>query len=488
MKLRDLTELAARNLREAVLRNSLTTLGIAVGVASLVAMLSLGVGLQELASTRLSRSGLFDAVFVTTQANMRAFGGPPRPAAERAAAQPSRKLDDAARRELAGIKNVVEVYPEVRFPTEVQFEGKPYMTTVAGIPASARGDGAFDEMKGSFFSGPEANEAILQIEFARDLTKQTDSLIGKELVLRYAEKEPLPADDAPAGKKPSKDAAAATTGKAATGAAAAKEPAADGAAASDSGADDAAASGGFSLVPREMKLRIIGVVETEPATGFGGFGRGRLLIPLQIAQNLRIAQPTDMREMLRGNSGKPTYESLTVRVSSPKAVQGVEDAIKGMGFGTFSILDATKNLRLFFTVFDLLLGIFGSLALTVASLGIINTLVMAILERRREIGILKALGAADRDVRRLFFAEAGAMGLLGGVLGVAIGWMIGRALTFATNVYLARQELPPIDLSSIPWWMVAGAIAFSFFVSLAAGMYPASRAARLNPVEALRYE
>jgi len=74
MKLRDLTELAARNLREAVLRNSLTTLGIAVGVASLVAMLSLGVGLQELASTRLSRSGLFDAVFVTTQANLRAFG------------------------------------------------------------------------------------------------------------------------------------------------------------------------------------------------------------------------------------------------------------------------------------------------------------------------------------------------------------------------------------------------------------------------------
>jgi putative ABC transport system permease protein len=465
MKLRDLTELAARNLREAVLRNSLTTLGIAVGVASLVAMLSLGVGLQELASTRLSRSGLFDAVFVTTQANMRAFGGPPRPAAERATTQPARKLDDDARKRLAGIKNVVEVYPEVRFPTEVQFEGKPYMTTVAGIPASARGDGAFDEMKGSFFSGPDANEAILQIEFARDLSKQTDILIGKDLVLRYAEKEPLPADPAVAG--------AAATRKSA---------------AKDSAAEDAPASGGFSLVPREMKLRIIGVVETEPATGFGGFGRGRLLIPLQVAQNLRIAQPTDMREMLRGNTGKPSYESLTVRVSSPKAVQAVEDAIKGMGFGTFSILDATKNLRLFFTVFDLLLGIFGSLALTVASLGIINTLVMAILERRREIGILKALGAADRDVRRLFFAEAGAMGLLGGVLGVAIGWLIGRALTFATNVYLARQELPPIDLSSIPWWMVAGAIAFSFFVSLAAGMYPASRAARLNPVEALRYE
>src|SRR5271163_3471547 len=299
MKLRDLTELAARNLREAVLRNSLTTLGIAVGVASLVAMVSLGVGLQELASTRLSRSVLFDAVFVTTQSNIRAFGGPPR-APERVSAQPARKLDDEARQELAGIKNVVEVYPEVRFPTEVQFEGKPYMTTVAGIPASARGDGAFDEMKGSFFSGPEAHEAILQIEFARDLSKQTDSLIGKELVLRYAEKQALPPEDA------SRENAA---GKSAVNHS------------NYSAGDDSPASGGFSLVPRELKLRIIGVVETEPATGFGGFGRGRLLIPLQIAQNLRIAQPTDMREMLRGNSGKPTYESLTVRVSSPKVVQ-----------------------------------------------------------------------------------------------------------------------------------------------------------------------
>ncbi|MGA7918528.1 MAG: FtsX-like permease family protein, partial [Candidatus Acidiferrales bacterium] len=254
------------------------------------------------------------------------------------------------------------------------------------------------------------------------------------------------------------------------------------------GSDAAQSVAGFSMIPRELKLRIIGIVETEPAAGFGGMGRGRLLIPLQIAQKLRIAQPTDLREILRGGSDKPSYESLTVRVTSPKVVETVEDEIKQMGFGTFSILDATKNLQLFFTVFDGLLGIFGSLALTVASLGIINTLVMAILERRREIGILKALGAADRDVRRLFFAEAGAMGLCGGIFGVLLGWLIGRAVTFGTNTYLARQQLPPIDLSSVPLWMIGAAIAFSFVVSLAAGIYPAARAAKLNPVEALRYE
>jgi putative ABC transport system permease protein len=393
-----------------------------------------------------------------SQANQRAFGGPPRPAAD--PTQPLRRLDDDARQQLTQIKNVVEVYPEVRFPTEIQFDGKPYMTTVAGIPASARGDGAFDEIKGTYFSAPDADEAILQIELAKDLSKTPGSLIGKEITLRYAERQSLPAEPSPGDKSAAADGAAGTSDF----------------------------SPGFSIIPREMKLRIIGIVETEPAAGFGGMGRGRLLIPLQIAQRLRIAQPTDLREMLRGSSGKPTYESLTVRVTSPKAVQGVEDAIKKMGFGTFSILDATKNLQLFFTVFDLLLGIFGSLALTVSSLGIINTLVMAILERRREIGVLKALGAADRDVRRLFFAEAGAMGLLGGVFGVVLGWLIGRALTFGTNAYLARQQLPPIDLSSVPLWMVGAAIAFSFVVSLAAGIYPAARAARLNPVEALRYE
>jgi len=195
-----------------------------------------------------------------------------------------------------------------------------------------------------------------------------------------------------------------------------------------------------------------------------------------------------MQAFLSGNSGKPTYIALTVRVRSPKDVPQVEDAIKHLGFSTFSLLDATKGLRLVFTVFDLFLGLFGSLALTVASLGIINTLVMAILERRREIGILKALGATDRDVRSLFFAEAGAMGLFGGFFGVALGWLIGQALNWGTTIYLHRQNLPGVKITFVPWWMVFSAIAFAVLVSLIAGLYPASRAARLNPVEALRYE
>jgi len=102
--------------------------------------------------------------------------------------------------------------------------------------------------------------------------------------------------------------------------------------------------------------------------------------------------------------------------------------------------------------------------------------------------VLKALGAADRDVKQLFFVEAGVMGLSGGVFGVLFGWLIGRSLTLGTNLYLKRQDLPGVEISAVPWWLVGGAIGFAVLVSLAAGLYPASRAAKLNPVDALRYE
>src|SRR5215475_508874 len=286
MKLRDMTELAVRNLREALFRNSLTTLGVAVGVASLVAMLSLGVGLQNLASNRLTKSGLFDTVFVTPKLNMRG-GGPPSTAVQQGE---TRLLDEDARQEISKLPNVIEVFPQIRFPTEVRFAEKPYPTVVAGMPLSSKQSGAFDGMKGNFFSGENADEAILQIEFAKELSKETDSLVGKSLSIRYAERQAL----------------------------------------GDS-------SGGFSIVPKEKQLQIIGIVETEPASGFGGFGNGRLLIPIGVAQSLRAAQINDLRDVVRGGAARPTYASLTVRAKSTSSVDAIEESIKKMGFGAFSL-------------------------------------------------------------------------------------------------------------------------------------------------------
>ena len=146
---------------------------------------------------------------------------------------------------------------------------------------------------------------------------------------------------------------------------------------------------------KTQKLKVVGIIDEEPYGGMRTVSRGRIFLPVDLTEKLNMAQFTDMRSSLRGGGGK-TYMTLTVRVKDPGKVAQVQDAINKMGFRTFSVLDATKSLRRFFTVLDLFLGIFGSLALAVATLAIINTLVMAVLERRREIGVMKAIGASDR--------------------------------------------------------------------------------------------
>jgi putative ABC transport system permease protein len=477
MKTYDLSELALRNLRESSLRNSLTTIGISVGVASLVAMLSLGIGLQQLANRHLVKSGLFDTVVVMSRRDVRGFSRDDERNNSSASAAESRTLDEPARLEIERLPDVLEAYPDIRFITELRYQNKPHLTMVAGIPASARSNDAFSGVQGSFFSSESAPEVILQKSFAAELLGKAEKpgqeddipvaelaqpLLGLELIMRYAERIPV-ASSASEG-------AAATAGSP-IGQAPSEAP------------SDAA----YSVVSQEQKLKIVGVSDLDPDS-MRGAARARVFLPLRLAENLHVMQPSDLRDSMRGFSKQPSYSTISVRVKNPKQVEAVEQAIKKMGFNTFSILDATRSLRQFFTVLDLFLGIFGSLALAVASIGIVNTLVMAILERRREIGIMKAIGASDGDVKKLFFAEAGAMGVLGGVVGVALGWTMGHVINLGTNIYLKRQALPPENFWSVPWWLVGAAIIFAFLVSLVSGLYPAARAARLDPVQALRYE
>jgi len=464
VKLYDMVELAGRNLREAGLRNSLTTLGIGVGVASLVAMLSLGIGLQLLFRRELVRSSLFDSVYVTSRQDFRQ-----RRAGDN---RPTRVLDDGARKSFEKLSGVLEVYPNFAAVGEFRFEdGKAtdsHFSVLTGLPASSRNSEAFDDIQGHFFSAPGAAEAVLMADFARELlglpeegdsdkkltAEQADRLLGKTVVLRYAERESQPSLP-------------------------------DSAVPTDSAQADNSA---FNVVRKEQPLKVVGIVVQEPVRGIPRTGRSSVFLPIAFAESLNMIQPGDLRNIVRPAEGK-SYQALIVRVAKSKDVAAVEEEIKKQGFGAFSLLDASRNVRIVFIFVDLFLGIFGSLALVVASLGIVNTLVMAILERRREIGIMKALGASDGDVKKIFFVEACSMGALGGAVGVGLGWLIGRVINFGTNVYLQRTlEAKPQDFWYVPLWLVVAAVGFSVLVSLFAGLYPASRAAKLDPVQALRHE
>ncbi|MGA2686726.1 MAG: FtsX-like permease family protein [Candidatus Korobacteraceae bacterium] len=461
MKGYDLLDLAVRNLRQSKLRNGLTTVGISVGVASLVAMLSLGVGLQQLATRRLAGSGMFDTVFVTSKQDFRGFDREQDQKDQHPENAPV--LDDAARDKMAHLQYVTEVEPEIRVMGEIVYAGQTHYGFVTGLPMSARENEAFDNLQGKFFSRPDADEVILLNDFAKELDPTNPkALIGQEVTLRYGEHQPLAADSDTSGRPQLSDGQR------------------------DTSTQNAGDSYGFSVVRKTQQLKVMGIIDEEPYGGMRTVSRGRIFLPVDLTAKLNMAEFSDMRSSLRGHGR--TYMTLTVRVKDPAKVAQVQDAIKQMGFRTFSVLDATKSLRRFFTVLDLFLGIFGSLALAVATLAIINTLVMAVLERRREIGVMKAIGASDGDVKRLFFAEAGAMGFLGGVLGVALGFAIGKAINIGTGIYLHNHQLPAEAVWIMPPWLIGAAIVFSIVVSLLAGLYPASRAARLDPVQTLKYE
>jgi len=169
-------------------------------------------------------------------------------------------------------------------------------------------------------------------------------------------------------------------------------------------------------------------------------------------------------------------------------VDPVKEEIRDMGFQTFALMDQFEELKRGFLIMDAVLVVIGMIAIVVAALGIVNTMVMSILERYSEIGIMKAVGASDKDIKKIFFFETSMIGFLGGLFGLALGWIVSGLINQVVNAFLTGEGVPFIQFFSFPWWLCLGAILFAMLVSLVAGIYPAVRAARVDPVVALRHD
>jgi putative ABC transport system permease protein len=182
------------------------------------------------------------------------------------------------------------------------------------------------------------------------------------------------------------------------------------------------------------------------------------------------------------------YGSLIAKVDNAKNAVGAATEIKKLGVGAADAEASIKQQLTIFNILGLVLGGIGGIALAVAAIGVVNTMIMAILERTREIGVMRAVGARRATVRMLFTLEASMLGFIGGVVGVGAGFGLTRIANIFVNKQLASQSVKAHDIIGLPLWLIVTVVGIATLIGLLAGLYPAARAAKLDPVEALRYE
>ena len=175
-----------------------------------------------------------------------------------------------------------------------------------------------------------------------------------------------------------------------------------------------------------------------------------------------------------------TYNSVLVKCDSTDSVASVKDAIDAMGYGTSSLQDSLEQAEQQMQQIQYLLGAIGGVSLLVAAIGIMNTMMMSIYERTREIGIIKVLGCRMDNIAELFLTEAAFIGLIGGALGLGISYGLAAII----NKFIGSSGFNAL----IPLWLALGALVFSIAVALVSGLYPAIRAMRLSPLTAIRNE
>ncbi len=233
------------------------------------------------------------------------------------------------------------------------------------------------------------------------------------------------------------------------------------------------------MINKTVNLKIVGVLSQAQAEQDG------MLL-------MRLDEVTAYNEWFTGtrvNYNRDGYNQLIVRALEPDQASEIADAINNMGYQASTSQDVVQGINSFFIVLQVVFGGIGAISLLVAAIGIANTMAMAILERTREIGLMKAVGATNKDVLSIFLGEAAGIGFIGGIGGVLIGWGGSWLLNMVAGTFMPSNPYGGTQLAtSTPIWLPAFALVFATLVGVISGLYPSLRAATLVPVNALKYE
>lgn len=433
MRFRDLAFLVVSNLRRMKLRLALTSLGVVIGTSAIVLMVSLGIGLQANLTAQLGDLG------AATHINV--FGGGGMPGTEAVS------LTEDVVEEFAAIEHVEAVLPNVPVMID-NITYKKYM--LYSMPYGVDME-SFDKFG-------------YELESGRLPRNDSEIVLGATLPASFS----LASDDpmmGPGASVPELD----LLGKRLVLA--------------------------ISVYPTEAEYKAD--PNAQPTQVKQKFTVVGILAPsdMMTDQSAYITMDAAL-DINNTDRRKVTFDQLIVKADSVNSVTDIEKAIMDRGFYAYSAQSTLESLKSVFLIIQGVLGALGGIAMLVAALGIANTMTMSIYERTREIGIMKAVGASNRQIKRVFLGEAAIIGILGGLGGLLFSAAGAALANLFVQAIIAGQATssgavsatPTTSFFQIPVWLAVFAIVFAAGVGLLSGVLPAVRAANLDPLTALRHE
>lgn len=447
--------LALGGLRRRPLRVLLTVLGVTIAAGSLYSMVGFALGIQRQAEAPFEKLDLLKNIEISSKSEPQHSDDPDDPddpdpevlhddSARGESAKESPVVDDALLAQIEKMPGVAAAYPQFRIGNvEIRRGDKKKRCMVIGAPREIAlvGEGTGLLVAGRYFDLAGEKPQVLISE------PMTESLglagayaaVGQTVTLQVSG---LTARE-----------------------------------------DDA-----FEYRTQALAATIVGVYQ-PPQPAIGPLAN-TVVLPVDIMKNVPGVAFGLRGPGHRHVNGPPRgYSQAIVRVEHPGDLVRVENRLKEMGLRTRTTVGQLDELRTFFVFLDVLLAAVGTVALTVAALGIINTLLMSVLERYQEIGTYKAVGASDGDVVVLFLTEAILLGFFGGLGGLALGRFVSWGLEIGINIYARGQGVEAaMVMFNFPLWLSLATVAFSTLIAVLAGVWPALRAARIDPIRALRGE
>ncbi|WP_040951667.1 ABC transporter permease [Gorillibacterium massiliense] len=448
----DLIQLALINFLRSKVRSFLTILGVVIGTAAIVVMLSLGIGMNESFKQQVSQMGSLNIIDVYVNGdNGRVSSGGGGTAV----------LDDSAVQAFSKMKGVDVATPVVQ--TSAKLQAGKYLTylNLIGMRPEAMEKLDFKLTEGRLISKTDTDSLLFGFYIPQQFynPKAKGGYGQAPHVNVMTEKMQMTFDMSYGDKKPESPDM--------TGQEQNKKPA------------------------KLYKVKAIGTLaESQSEKDWSAYINIDQLNKW-IRENSKVQMSQGM-----GTGMQKGYQRAIVRVADPKDVEPVREKIKKMGFATSALTDVLKGMQNTSKTLQKILGGIGAISLLVAALGITNTMVMSIYERTREIGIMKVLGCELKDIRRLFLLEAGFIGFLGGVAGVLFSLVAsyilnksGSSLTGSFGGGTVNPNAPAATkISLIPLWLMLSSIGFATLIGLASGFYPARRAMKLSALEAIKTE